>query len=173
MELERKIHSNSLLKNLPAEKQAEIIFHIDGLGGNNYVETAAWLNKDNILATPQMVSDFHRWYVMVHEFWENAEFALEMTAVCMKNGWVKNAREERAAAQTFFNRCVVAKRDPKLWSMVERVNLVKDKVDLEEKKLKLAARKLKAKSAAGKEPDGTRMSSEEKEAAIRRIYGMS
>jgi hypothetical protein len=56
MSIERKIHSQSVLKNLPPEKQAAIIEYTDGPGGNSLVATAAWLQRDGIPASAEMVS---------------------------------------------------------------------------------------------------------------------
>ena len=69
-----------------------------------------------------------------------------MTEFCKERGWIKAAREERAAAQMFFNRSVLKKRDPKdVGSMVEKINLVKDKVGIEEEKLELQKKKFEDK----------------------------
>lgn len=173
MNVGRKIHSHSVLKNLSARKQAEIIAHTDGPGGNSYVETAAWLQKDGIPATAEMISKFRDSYLLFQEFKASEEFALEMTRLCKESGWVKTAEEERAAAQMFFNRAVLKKRDPKMWSMVERVNLLKDKVELDRKRLKLEMKERKGKAAKNRKIEESGLSAEEKEAAIRQIYGMS
>ncbi len=82
--------------------------------------------------------------------------------MCLERGWIKTAREERAAAQMFFNRLVLKKKDPKLWSMVERVNVSKDKVDLEERRLELEARKYKDKKPKPKKVDESEMTADEK-----------
>jgi hypothetical protein len=166
----RKIHSNAILKNLPPKKQAEIIAYAEA---NSYVETAKWLQKDDIPVTAELVSRFRDSYLLMQGFYESSDFALEMTQLCIEKGWVKTAQEERAAAQTFFNRAVLKKGDPKLWAMVERVNLLKDRVGLEEQKLELQSRKYKDKTAKGKKADDSGLSAEEKDAAVKQILGIA
>jgi hypothetical protein len=171
MDAERKIHSNSVLKNLPAEKQAEIIGRLDE--GYSYVETVKWLEGAEISVLTETLSEFHRWYLLRHKLNTCSEVSLEKAAECRKRGLVKTLEEERLLAQFFFNRMAREEKDPKMWAMVERVNLAKDKVDLDKEKLKLVTQKLRDKPTDSKETEGTGMSAEEKETAIRQIYGMS
>jgi hypothetical protein len=169
----RKVYSNSVLRNLPAAKQAEIIAHVDGPGCESYVETAAWLKKDGIPATDKMISNFRDWYLLWQKFRDTEEFALELTRMCRERGWIKTAAEERAAAQVFFNRFVLKEGDPKLWSMMERVNLLSDKVKLEEKRLELQLKKYRDKGDTGGNGEESGLSAEEREAAVKQILGIS
>jgi hypothetical protein len=171
MDGERKVHSNSVLKNLPPLKQAEIMARLETVG-ETQMDVARWLVKENIPASEKLVGNFRKWYSMREDLWEDEDFVREMLAICKERGWVKTAREERAAAQMFFNRLVLRRRDPRMWSVVERVNLVKDKVGIEEEKLELQKRRYDDKKAKKKKNLPGKMTDEEKEAAIREIYGM-
>jgi hypothetical protein len=169
----RKAHRNSILRNLPKEKQAEIVCKIEEGAGENYRETSDWLQAQQIFATRDVVYNFHKGYQVMSALWEDEDLALDITDLCTQKGYIKKAKQERAVAQLIFNRLVLRRQDPRLWTMVERVNLAKDKVDMEEKKLKWHSEEFQAKKAKAKKEQKARMTPEEKEAAIRKIYGMS
>jgi hypothetical protein len=121
------------------------------------------------------VSNFRRWFKMREKLWNDADFALELVEICKKNGWIRTARDERAAAQLFFNRSVLEEKDTKMWTLVEKVNLAGDKVALEEEKMAFVKQKYRDKKTKRdkKRLGPAVVSDEEREAAIRQIYGMS
>jgi hypothetical protein len=168
----RKTDSRAVLKNLPAETQAEIIDYLQAPnGGHSLGETVAWLKKRwRINASLEMVSQFRSWYLMREQLNTNEVVAVELAAECKARGWIKTAREERAAAQVFFNRIALERADAKLWSLTERINILKDRVELERKKLELQSKKYGDESGekAGRKRKRT---PEEKQQEIRRILG--
>jgi hypothetical protein len=169
VDMTRKIHSNAVLLNLPAKTQTAIIAHIDE--GNTYVETAKWLTAENkIKTTDTMVAKFYRFHLLRQRFKTSAELSLALAEECKERGWVKTIEEQRAAAQVFFNRMALDKQDLKLWSMVERVNIVKDKVELDRKKLELQTKKFREKSGA-KVVLKPNLTPEERQRRIRQILG--
>jgi hypothetical protein len=169
--IDRKVHSTAILKNLPREKHLDIIHYLDGPGGNNNKAAAAWLRGDGIPATAPMVGEFVKWYYLREEFRARAEFSLDMAKECKEQGWLKTAGEERAAAQIFFNRLALNEQDPKIWSMLERVNLLRDKVVLDKSRLGLQKKKFKAKYGKPRAKKST-MTADEKQARIRQILGV-
>jgi hypothetical protein len=172
MSIPRKVHSQAVLRNLPIEKQDAIIEHIDGPGGNSLVATAKWLQADGIMASPDMVGNFRRWYLLRQQFEGNAMSALEMAKECKDHGWIETEEEERAAAQIFFNRMAMEKKDPKLWSLMQRINLSKEKVELDKKRLELETKKYQDKAGkGGKAVKKRKLTPEEKQKRIRQILG--
>jgi hypothetical protein len=159
------------LKNLPIEKQMEIIERLEGPRAEIYSETAAWLREQGIPATSQIVSAFKEWFHLREKCKARAELSLDMAKECKEQGWINSADEERAAAQVFFNRMALSEQDPKIWSMLERVNLVRDKVVLEKKRLALQKKKFNAKYGKKRVKKST-MTADEKQKRIRQILGV-
>ena len=164
----------SILRRLPLERQTEIVARRDD--GEAFIDLARELTKEGIPTSGQMLSDFCHWFKVREKLWYDADFALELAAECKKQGWLKTVDEERAAAQIFFNRSVLTDKDPK--GVVDcgtgehcqgQGGVGQEKVLLMKKEYH--ARK-KAKEKVESKPVGT-ISDEEKEAAIRQIYGMS
>jgi hypothetical protein len=153
------------LKNLSAAKQAAIMEYIQGEKRHSLVATSKWLKRQRIEATPAMLSQYRRWYLLQEKLKSSEEFALETTAEYKKRGWIKTLREERAVAQAIFNRIVLEEGDPKLWTMVERVNLLKDKVELDLRKYE--DQKAETKKVVKKR----KLSPDERQRRIRQILG--
>jgi hypothetical protein len=96
-----------------------------------------------------------------------------MAEECKERGWIKTAEEERAAAQVFFNRMAVEEENPKMWTMVERMSLNRDKMALEREKFALKSKEHPEWPGGAKEEDPTGLTPEEKEAAVKQILGIS
>jgi hypothetical protein len=171
VDMTRKINSNAALKNLPAKIQAAVIAHIEQ--GNDFAETAEWLRKKaRIEATSESVGALYRRHSLRELLQSSAELSQALAEECKERGWVKSVREQRAAAQVFFNRLALGKQDPKLWSMVEEVNIDRDKVDLERKKLRLRTRRQNDKPPKAKQVPDSGLTAAEKEAAVNQILGI-
>jgi hypothetical protein len=174
--LKKGRNPQSILRRLPLVRQTEIVARVED--GLNTIAVAGELAKEGIPVSRQMLNDFCEWFLIREKLGRDGELALGLVQTCKENGWIKSARQERAAAQLFFNRSVLAKRDPEKWAMVEKINLAIDKQALEKEKVALLKRQLRGKDGKNKKnmKDGTGatpVSDEEKEAAIRQIYGMS
>jgi hypothetical protein len=178
MNLDQKIDPRAVLQQLPSETQDAIIQYLDGgdgVKGHSLRATVKWLHRQRIEISREPLRMFRQWYLLRQKLNNSSEISLQMAEECQNRGWVKSAKEVRTAAQVFFNNIVIEKGDPKLWCIVERVNLFKDKVELDQKKLKLLSRINKAKTAKSKTAtnDDTGLTPEEKEAAVRQILGIS
>jgi hypothetical protein len=171
--LKKGRNPRSILRHLSLKRQTEIVARLDD--GEALIDLARELTAEGIPTSGQMLSDFDRWFKLREKLWFDADFALELARECKRQGWIRTADEERAAAQVFFNRSVLTGKDPKVWSIVERVNIAKDKVELDREKMILMKREYRERKAKEKKVTAAvaPVSDEEKEAAIRQIYGMA
>jgi hypothetical protein len=170
----RKPYRNSMLKNLDAEQQAAIMEYLmgmDGVEGHTYAQTVKWLAVQGIHTNRERLKHFRLWYALREKLQEVEAASMEMAKTCKENGWLKTAKEERDAAQVFFNRLAINGRDPKLWSIVERLAISRDKVILDEMKFDFEK---KQKAGAKQEGvSGPPASAEEKEQVVKQILGIS
>jgi hypothetical protein len=167
-----KINPNAVLKNLPPEKQQEIMDYLDGTGTSephSFEKTAEWLQASGIETSTSALKRFRPWFV-IREAMEISEIASkEMVEECKKNGWIKTRKEEEAAGQIFFNRETVEQRNARLWALVQGISLRRDRLELDKRKLKLTEEL----HAQTKEiTNNTQMTTEEKEERIRQIMGL-
>jgi hypothetical protein len=169
----RKPYRNSLLKNLDADKQAaimEYLIGIDGVGGHTYAQTVKWLAVQGIHTNRERLKHFRLWYALREKLQEVEAASVEMAKTCKENGWLKTAKEERDAAQVFFNRLAINERDPKLWSIVERLAIARDKVILDEMKFEFERKSKERAKAEGVAAEPA--SAEEKEQVVKQILGI-
>ncbi len=175
MIIPRKISPNAVLKNLSDEKQAAIIEYMDGKTGkkgHTLAETVAWLQRSGIQTTITSLSRFRVWYLVRRKLDAHEVSTLEVVRECKRRGWIKTAEEERTAGQIFFNRMALDQQDPKLWGLMQRINLFTDKVVLDKKKMELESQKYKdTRGEITKVVKKPKLSPDEKQARIRQILG--
>jgi hypothetical protein len=171
----RKVDPRAVLKALPTEKQAEIYEYLIGgekIKAHSCRATVVWLKKTmRIKVSEQTVGKFRRWYVIRLELNEQNVVVEEVIEVCKKNGWVKTAKEERMAAQIFFNRLVIDKKDPELWAIVEKVSLARDKIGLEKQEIKMEAKSHQVGAKSQQPAPRPQLTPDEKQERIRQILG--
>jgi hypothetical protein len=172
MSTDRKPHPSAVLKNLPEEKQFELLDYMEGTAttaGHTYKATLAWLQEAGITTWPSGLCEFRRWYRHRRRMRQNEATSLETVKECVERGWIKTRKEEEEAGQLFFNQLTLADEDAKAWVMVQGVSLKRDRLALEERKLKL----MEDRHAQTKEiVNNTQMTTEQKEERIRQIMGL-
>jgi hypothetical protein len=170
----RKPYRNSLLKNLDAAQQAKIMEYLmgmDGVEGHTYAQTVKWLANQDIHTNRERLKHFRLWYALREKLQEVEAASVEMASVCKENGWLKTAKEERDAAQVFFNRLAINERDPKVWAIVERLAIARDKVILDE--MKFEFEKLQKAESKEEVVASDPASAEEKEQVVKQILGIT
>lgn len=68
----RKPRSDSRLKNLPEERQDEIINHM-ATPGNKQEDTVKWLAEDGITTSVSSLSEFRSWWVLQQQYREASD----------------------------------------------------------------------------------------------------
>ena len=166
MNEDRKPNPSAVLKNLPEERQLELLNYMDGTAttpAHTYEETQAWLKGAGITAWLSGLSEFRRWYRHRRRMKINEATSLETVKECVERGWIKTRKDEEEAGQLFFNRLTLADEDAKSWVMVQGVSLRRDRLDLDERKLQL----MEDRHAQTKEIiNDTQMTTEQKEERI-------
>jgi hypothetical protein len=172
MNVHKKPRPEAVLKNLPQAKQCAIIDFLDGTPTSkphSFSKTVAWLKADGIPTNKASLCFFRSWFLRRKKMEANAAAALHIVEECKDKGWIKTRKEEEEAAQIFFNRMAMDEEDPKTWALAQGVSLRRDRLELEERKLKL----LEDRHAQTKEVvNNTQMTPEQKEERIRQIMGL-
>jgi hypothetical protein len=144
----------------------------EGLGGHTLAATVEWLAAQGIHTKIESLRLFRMWYSLREKLQEVGAASMEMAKACKEQGWVKTAKEERDVAQIFFNRLALNERDPKLWAMVERLAIARDKAGLDERKFEFEKTR-RTEEEKGEVVAGVATSAEEKEQVVKQILGIT
>jgi hypothetical protein len=113
----RKINSTAVLKNLPADRQAELLEHYESHKG---ADTAEWLAKEGIKAKPTMLSRWYSWYVTKRNF-EELESNIVDQLLLLRRQNPKITREDLDELGEFlFNAIAITRKDLKTWLELQK-----------------------------------------------------
>ena len=178
MSVPTKVNVRAVLHNLPAKTQTAIMDYLEGnpqkgLKSHTYKETLAWLKESGIKTWARSLYTFRGWFHMQEQLLANAAVTESLIEVWRKEGWIKTAKMEAALTQIFFNRLALQQQDLTSWRLMQQMNLGKEKVALDERKVQLDLQKYKDQTdktkAAVSSPE---LTPEEKEARIKEIFGI-
>jgi hypothetical protein len=68
----RKIRQDARLKQLPLERQAQVMEYLDGPPGHSYADTLTWLREDGFDTSVGALSEFRSWYRLQQQFTQDA-----------------------------------------------------------------------------------------------------
>lgn len=165
----KKPRSHAKLKNLPEKRQRAIL---DYLSRHDHAETLQWLAKSGIHVSDSTLRGWRAWYFQRKEFleMETASLGLLLNYKERHPGLTKKAMDEMG--EFIFNAMALARRDVKTWSMAQNVQLKREHLAMERKKLELELQKYKDQVQASRQTvNDPEMSPEEKQERIRQILG--
>lgn len=127
----RKARGDSVLKTLPAERQASIAEHAQA---HKLAETVAWLKEDGLKVSSNQVSQFLSWYVLRQQLRQNAS-TVEALLEDLKQEQPDITPEQLdSAGQMFFTALSLEQKDTAAFVSVRSSRA---KAILEMEKLKL------------------------------------
>jgi hypothetical protein len=181
VDVDRKPDPRAVLKILSPEMQKLVYEYLNGANGvrgHTYLNTVIWLGEvHKIEVSVDQLGDFRKWYRAGLKVEETFERCLAETnkivEVGKREGWIKTAEEARMVAPAFFNQFVLNKRDPKLWALVEKVSLARDKVDIDKQKLGIALEDHAAATKAAQPEEKSKLTPEEKRQRFKEIMGIA
>jgi hypothetical protein len=169
----RKPNSNSVLKTLPAERQADIFERLNqpaGEGGG-YAATVKWLKEDGVTTSKTALSEFFSWYSLSAQLARNASTVETLLEDYVKDNPELPPEKIQAMGQAFFSAMSLAQQDPAAWVQVQRLNLQRAAIALDERRIALLEKKAAQADATEKVLRNTDLTPEERASAIKEIYG--
>ena len=136
-----KPRSDSILKTLPPERQAAVAEY---LAGHSLAETRAWLKADGINTSITALSLFGSWYALRQQMARNESTVETLLGELTKANPDWSPDKIQSVGQSFFNALTLQQQDPKAWAQVQQIEIKRQQLALDERKVKL----LEAKAAA-------------------------
>lgn len=131
-----KPRSDSKLKTLPAERQADIFarMNLPVKQGGGIANVLEWLRKDGLQTSAGALSEFYSWYSLQQQFSRN-ESTVEVLLEKFKEA-DPNATPEKILqmGQAFFSALALEQQDPKVWFLTQQIGLKKEQLSLDKKK---------------------------------------
>jgi hypothetical protein len=170
----RKPRGNSLLKNLPSNKQDAIFEYLDGgedAGGHTYAQCVAWLAEQNTHTNKTQLCNWRQWYI----FNMRLKWCEEAARMVLQSnlGDDKLSDEELSRrGNRIFSLLAVKTCDDKAWAHAQNLVIRKQRVAQIERKMEFEIRKFETALAREREKAAqteSKMTPEEKEARIEEI----
>ena len=164
----RKPNSNAVLKTLPDERQATIAQYARD---HSLEETVKWLIEDGLETSTGALSNFLSWYSLQQQLARNASTVETLLADYVKTDPKLPPEKIQAMGQAFFSAMCLAQQDPDAWVLVQRLNLQRSALALDERRISLLEKKAAQSEATEKVLDDKKLSPEERALRIKEIYG--
>jgi F0F1-type ATP synthase epsilon subunit len=176
----RKPRAEAVLQNLPPARQADLFSYMEGeseAAGHSYADCIAWLKSDGINVSKQALSKWRDWYYLRLGFQSARDDARTLLQSEAEDGEVVPEDKIQRVGNRLFSMLAIKQRDPKAWASVQVVQqnerrLAQNEVTLaqNDRRIKLLEeREAKTKSVVA----NAALSPEEKEAAVKQIFGIS
>lgn len=134
----KKPRCDSVLKNLPPDRQSEIFEYAKKEG---LVKTVAWLKDDGVQTSKSAVGDFCSWYAVKEQKARNESAVMALLADLAKDNPTWTAEQLQAAGNAFFSTLAVQQQDTESWVSTQRLQLdqasAKTKAEFEQQKIGL------------------------------------
>jgi hypothetical protein len=174
----KKVRSDAVMKNLPEERQAEILDHTKT---HKLSDTVEWLAKGGLTVSTCAVSNWRIWRVQKIMLDRRQERILNLLADYKKRYPKTTKQELNDMGEDFFNRLAIDQEDVKSWQMAQQVQLKRERqeqqqqlVDNAKKKVDLQVRKYEGEAKTGKKKDKkTKWTPKQKETEVKQILGIS
>ena len=122
---------DSKLKNLPEERQSEIIAR---LASDGFVKTCAWLREDGIDTSTAALSAFRSWYRIKEQYRRKESIVLQVLELKKKEQPTITPEELFEHGQMIFSAISLEEEDAEQWVNVQQLTA---STNLEKEKLKL------------------------------------
>lgn len=148
MDKDRKPRSDSVLKNLPKEKQEDII---DYLREHSITETLAWLKGDNITTSRNPLSEFGRWFTREAQLDRNEASARQVVERYKRENPEAAQAELDVVGQLFFSQLAIDEQNNLDFKRIQDVRLRRLGLGLATRKQQVSEAKYRAEVKARKE----------------------
>lgn len=133
-----KPRSDSILKTLPPERQADIAEY---LAQHSLAETAAWLKADGLKTSRSSLSEFGSWYQLRQQLNHNASTVETLLEELKRGNPGLSPEQLDQAGQLFFTTLAIEQRDSLSWSRVQADKRAQMKAQLESRRLVILEKK--------------------------------
>ncbi len=124
----RKVRSDAVLKNLPEAKQDKIVHYAET---HSLSKTAAWLKRSGTTIGARSLGTFLCEYRLSQQFERHAAVVELGVADLLKRSPNITPEQVHEYGQSFFNRLAIEKQDPRIWNIIQQIELKKGKLQLE------------------------------------------
>lgn len=136
--MNKKPRSDSPLKTLPEARQADIAEY---LAAHSLAETVAWLKEDGIKTSIASLSEFGSWYALRRQLSRNEQTVETLLAEYVKSDPNLSPEKIQAMGQAFFSAMSLAQQDPESWVQVQKLNLQRAAMELDQRRVVLLEKK--------------------------------
>lgn len=136
-----KPRSDATLKTLPPERQAAIAEY---LATHSLADTRDWLKADGIKTSVTALSLFGSWYALQQQLTRNESTVETLLAELGKTNPDWSPEQIQQVGQSFFNALTLQQQDPKAWAQVQSIQLKRDQLALDARKVALLEKKAAA-----------------------------
>jgi hypothetical protein len=164
----KKPRADSVLKTLPAERQAVIA---DYAREHTLKDTRAWLAADGVKTSEAALSGFLSWFTLQQQLSQNETVISQILDDLKTQNPELSQHQLQQAGQMFFTALAIKQGDSLSWKRAQEVRIKGEALALAERKIKL----LEAKAAQADETERTLTNAEltpaQREQRIKEIYG--
>jgi hypothetical protein len=125
--MSRKPRSDSQLKTLPDERQADIIDH---LRNNSLAATVAWLRSSGVETSAAALSDFHSWFHLRSRLARNQSTVETLLEKIQAEDPAIAPEKLFMLGQEMFSAMAIEQADPKSWYLTQRLNQKRGELSL-------------------------------------------
>lgn len=180
----RKPRSDSKLKTLPAERQAQIVEWLEtpksDASPGGIALALEQLAADGLKTSAAALSDFYSWWRLQRDFEEAESHAQEFKDLLKGSNLALTTGQLEAAGNLIFTKEALKNRDGKGFQDIQYLRLAQDtaksRAALEEKKIQLAERRVKVAERKLEQLKGAlsdeSLTAEQKEQKMKAVFGL-
>jgi len=165
MSTHHKPRSDSALKTLPETRQADIAEY---LRDHSLKATVEWLAEDGFKTSIKSLSEFLSWYSLRQQLSRNEQTVETLLADYVKTDPNLTPEKIQSMGQAFFSAMSLAQQDPEAWVQVQRLNLQRASLAMDERRIALLEKKAAAFDQA-KEVIESKLSPDEQKKRLKEI----
>lgn len=141
MSTTKKSRSDSALKTLPEARQTDIAEY---LAAHSLAETVAWLKADGLKTSAASLSEFLSWYSLRQQLQRNEQTVETLLAEYVKSDPNLPPEKIQAMGQAFFSAMSLTQQNPEVWVQVQKLNLQRAAMELDQRRVVLLEKKAAA-----------------------------
>jgi hypothetical protein len=169
--LERAPRSDSILRNLPEERQDEILGYCEA---HTQKETLEWLATEDISISRAALSDWRGWYLARKAYKEREARIMAFMAAYKERDPSLTKRALAEMGEFLFNTLAIEREDVKTWSAAQQVQIKRDDCKLRGKKMRLELRRYKDQAARARDAvSNPTLTPKQREKRVKEILGIS
>lgn len=167
---ERKVRSDSKLKNLPEERQQHIF---ELCSQKSFAEVREVLAEDGLKTSATALKSFFRWYSLRSDFEETGSLVDEFCDLLKKE--VPSLPEDQVFSygQSAFSMLALRQGDTEAWARVQKLALKKRDQQLHERRITLLEQQAALAQKAQTAVQDSNLTPEQLQAKLREIFNLS